>query len=203
MKYTGKATHLAVPATVTSIGDKCFEGLPVIRVKITDGVKSIGFAAFRDCTKLNEIIIPGSVKMINRYAFRGCTSLKEIRLSYGLKTISNNAFAGCTGLTTVFIPGSVEKIGASAFSGCSHLTSLTIQEGVKEIGANAFAGCNNLDPKKTHIPVIGLKEPLLPRSFPEKGYCQYCAGKLEEPSGFFRAFLAAFTRKCTRCGKMN
>ena len=66
---------------------------------IPDGVTSIGYRSFFDCTNLTSITIPDSV-----------TSIGE------------TAFAGCYSLTSIIIPKNVTSIGRMAFSGCKKLT---------------------------------------------------------------------------------
>ena len=47
-------------------------------VIIEDGVTTIGFSAFMDCTVLTSVIIPNSVTTIGNFAFWGCTRLNSI-----------------------------------------------------------------------------------------------------------------------------
>ena len=55
----------------------------VKKVRIQDGVTSIGRAAFYHCTSLTSITIPNSVTSIGEYAFFGCTSLTSINIPEG------------------------------------------------------------------------------------------------------------------------
>lgn len=111
---------------------------------IPEGVTSIGYSAFLNCTGLTSINIPSSVTSIGNEAFRGCTGLTSINIPSGVTNIGESAFDGCTGLTSIDIPSSVTNIGSHTFSGCSGLTSVTyncavvadwflVNESIKEI----------------------------------------------------------------------
>ena len=64
-------------------------------IEIPNSVKSIGDAAFQDCTSLENIEIPNSVTNIGEWAFYGCIELKNAKI-LGKKTIiANEAFSEC------------------------------------------------------------------------------------------------------------
>lgn len=69
------------------------------RVVIENGVTSIGWSAFNECTSLTSVTISDSVTEIRRSAFAGCTSLTKVHIPAGLVTLSSYAFDGCTSLT--------------------------------------------------------------------------------------------------------
>ena len=87
----------------------------VKQVIIGDGVTTIGWQAFYDCSSLTSITIPNSVT-----------------------TIGESAFYGCSSLTSITIPNSVTTIGELAFNGCSSLVSVTIGNHITNITYNAF-----------------------------------------------------------------
>lgn len=66
-------------------------------------VKGISSKAFKDCTGIENIIIPDSVTYIGYSAFEGCTKLNSVTLGNGLKYISSDAFYKCHGLRKVYI----------------------------------------------------------------------------------------------------
>ena len=89
----------------------------VSSVVISDGVTSIGYEAFDNCSSLTSITIPNSVTSIG----------------YG-------AFMGCSSLTSITIPNSVTSIGNYAFYDCSSLTEITCQAvNLPTLGSNAFS----------------------------------------------------------------
>ena len=65
-----------------------------VDVVIPDGVTSIGYEAFYDCTSLQTITIPDSVTSIGDYAFRYCKSLQTITIPDSLTDIGFRAFDG-------------------------------------------------------------------------------------------------------------
>ena len=113
------------------------------KLKIPDGVTSIGDYAFYHCTTLTGITIPDSVTSIGSSAFSGCTGLTSITIPDSVTSIGS-AFSGCTGLTSITIPDSVTSIGDDAFWNCTGLTSVTIPDSVTSIDDSAFRGCTGL-----------------------------------------------------------
>ena len=85
-------------------------------------VKKIETGAFRNDTKLEEIVLPNELESIGADAFYGCTSLKRINLPNTLTHIGHSAFEGCSALEYIYIPSSVKTIDQDAFKGCSKLT---------------------------------------------------------------------------------
>ena len=114
------------------------------KVTIEDGVTSIGWYAFWNCTSLTSITIPGSITSIGDSVFRDSTGLTSITIPDSVTSIGSDAFSGCTSLTSITIPGSITSIDDSVFRGCTGLTNITIPEGVTSIGQYAFEGCTGL-----------------------------------------------------------
>ena len=66
--------------------------------------RSIGDEAFRNCTNLTSVTIPGSVTNIGYGAFSCCIGLASVTIPDSVKSIGGGAFAGCSGLTSVILP---------------------------------------------------------------------------------------------------
>ena len=97
--------------------------LLVTRVKISDGVTTIGSHAFEKFVSLRRVEVPDSVWMVDASAFNGCKNLRE------------------------FHGENVRYIFADAFSGCKRLNSVSLKTGDGTWGflrENAFRGCENL-----------------------------------------------------------
>jgi hypothetical protein len=87
----------------------------IAEVRISDGVTSIGNAAFSGFENLTDISIPNSMAVIGNHAFLGCISLTSAAIPDGATEIGFGAFGGCISLTDVTIPKSVISIGSEAF----------------------------------------------------------------------------------------
>ena len=196
-KYNGASTDVAIPNTVTRIGNCAFKdcrGLTV--VEIPSSVTEIGKGAFANCTSLTEIEIPRSVTEIGEGAFANCTSLSKIEIPNGVTQIVSRAFANCTSLTEIEIPSSVTEIGEGAFANCTSLTKIEIPKSVTELWDDAFENCTMLSNVNIHIPLnpfafngTPYKKDIYSRR--EKNFCQYCGG----------VFRGIFNKVCSKCGK--
>ena len=113
-------------------------------VIISEGITSIGYAAFYNCTGLTSVTIPDSVTSIGDYVFSGCSGLTEITIPDSVTSIGGGAFTECTGLTNVTIGNSVTCIENTAFNCCFALTSIIISDSVETIGYCAFRECYSL-----------------------------------------------------------
>ena len=114
------------------------------KLKMPDGVTTIGNCAFRGCSNLTSISIPDSVTSIGNGAFETCGKLTSIEIPDSVTSISAYTFNGCSKLTSISIPDSVTSIGESAFYNCISLTSIAISDSVTSIGNCAFYNCKSL-----------------------------------------------------------
>lgn len=136
--------------TISGTGEMGVDSIPPwsqLNVKtaiIQEGVTSIGFNAFRECSKLTSVKIPSSVKIIGGQAFSHCNSLINIMLPDSITTIERAAFWGCTSLTSITLPKSVTSIGDCAFYECTNLTNITLPDSVETIEDYTFYKCSKL-----------------------------------------------------------
>ena len=119
-------------------------GLTDITVVLSDGVKAIGYGAFRSWTGLSAVVIGNSVTDIGNSAFSSCSQLKSVTIGSKVTSIGDYAFSSCAQLTSVTVGNSVKTIGSYAFYSCSELTSISIGSGVTSLGSNAFSSCSKL-----------------------------------------------------------
>lgn len=94
IQYPGgrRASSYAVPATVTKIAARAFDG----------------------CARLASIAFGDSVLAIGDYAFE-YSGLSNVTFGRGLQSIGKYAFACCPGLSSVVLPASLTNLGACAF----------------------------------------------------------------------------------------
>ncbi len=155
-------TSIAIPASVTSIGEYAFRGCSSLTsIEIPASVTSIGDYVFSGCTNFTSIVMPtwavsyipktnlkkviiNGGTSISDSAFEGCSSLTSIEIPASVTSIGGSAFSGCSSLTSIAIPASVTSIGDRVFRGCSSLTSIEIPASVTSIGDSAFEGCSSL-----------------------------------------------------------
>jgi hypothetical protein len=138
-------------------------------VEIPNTVKTIGEAAFWNCTNLTKVNIPVSVKTIGKSAFGDCKKLKSVTIPENVKIIEEGLFYGCTSLEKVALNNCVEKIQSYAFGNCRNLKEITIPKSVEKIGKEAF----------------GYKDYRVPmKDFVIKGYKGTVAEKYAEENGF-------------------
>jgi hypothetical protein len=103
----------------------------ITNVTIGNGVTTIGWNAFYNCTGLTSVSFAENsvLKTIDNYAFDFCSSLTEITIPESVTSIGYFAFYGCNSLTEITIPGSVASIYYGAFSGCTGLTAINVDAG--------------------------------------------------------------------------
>ena len=135
---------MAVPNSVSSIGQYAFYGCGLTGLTIPNSVTNIGAYAFGNCYSLASVVIPNSIASIANNVFQYCSNLTTIVIPSGVTNIGNYAFEYCSSLTNVIIPNSVTTIGANAFFACSGLINVTIGSSVTSIGSLAFARCTSL-----------------------------------------------------------
>ncbi len=143
-EYTGKRRYITMPSVI--------EDRPVTR---------IGRGAFRDNTRLREVVLPDTLKEIDDYAFARCTALMHIELPGTLESIGEYAFYECTRLSSVGTigNGSLKSIGDYAFGSCGALTRFDIPAATESLTAYAFLGASNMktvtvDGNSTHFKVL-------------------------------------------------
>ena len=124
-----------------STGDQAFVN-DVKLVSVDGKLLTVGNSAFMNCTSLGAVEIHGNV---GDCAFRDCSGLSFVRLPGYRKEIGADAFNGCRSLETVELENksllqTFSKIGARAFKNVKYL-SMTGRVDATEVGDEAFNGC--------------------------------------------------------------
>ena len=135
------------------IGYNAFEGCTELEtVSISSAAPILGNTsaslneyAFKDCTKLKSITIPGGTTAVSYRAFSGCSALKTVTIEEGVTTFysynSYGAFSNCYSLESVHLPSTMQNIGNFTFRNCFSLHEINIPANVTRIGDYAFQNC--------------------------------------------------------------
>lgn len=143
IEYSSKIKKVKITEGVTSIGDYSFWKCDSMSsIEIPDTVISIGVAAFEKCSSLLTVELPNSVSEIKNSAFLDCENLYSVKLPETLKNMRDYAFYNCSSLKEISIPETVEDVGLYAFYNCTNLKTAIIGGG--RIYAGAFSYCENL-----------------------------------------------------------
>lgn len=158
---------VAIPGTVTAIGNEAFKSSGLTAIEIPASVVTIGQNAFAACSSLASVTLNEGLVSIGNSAFDYCRALTSISIpstvtSYGTRTFActgltsvtltinetsgtiDYLFSGCSNLKTVVINGNMKAVVDGMFMECLKLTDLTLPATVTSIGSSAFAGCQSL-----------------------------------------------------------
>ena len=143
------ARELAIPNTVTTIGDSIFvRGTMVESLTIPSSVTKIGTDAFLGARLKSLVVEEGNRFYDSR---NNCNALIDSRtntllkgsnkafIPNGVRRIENNAFFWCYDIAEINMPNTVTSIGDRAFGGSS-LNSLKLSASLTDIGKGAFRG---------------------------------------------------------------
>ncbi len=131
---------------------------------LPEGMTSIGYEAFKNCTNLVRVNIPRSILQSGNGAFKSCEKLDSVLITdiaswCAIDFYWDKYYNGATSnpmtnakhmyvngelLTDLVIPDNVKVIGNYAFINCEDLKTLVIQEGDSIIGISAFSHCTSL-----------------------------------------------------------
>ncbi len=150
----GSAYYSSVDGVLTNSARTKLLYCPAARTgsyTVPRGIVTVGERAFYNCTKLNEIIIPGYVEEIEDYAFYGCSKASRIVFDEGAVAgmelfVGDYAFAEMTNLKeVVFEDGSVvTSLGKYAFANASGLSKFVVPATMTTIGDYAFDNASAL-----------------------------------------------------------
>lgn len=106
---TGSLKALVMPDSVVEVGKSLFVGSGVETVKLSAGLSSFPEECFA-ISSLKEITIPGNIKTISERSFRDCFKLETVILEEGVEAIESKAFAGDHKLKSIVMPASLKRI---------------------------------------------------------------------------------------------
>lgn len=164
-----------LPNSITSIGNNAFQHCyQLTSINISQTINDSGNRnqskikenTFKECYKLNEVILPSNTIEIGNYAFNECRSLTsinlpesllslghysflntrlvELRCPINVTNIGDEAFEQCNKLKYIELPTSIDNISNRMLKGCVSLTSIDIPNNVYTINTSAFSNCCSL-----------------------------------------------------------
>lgn len=164
----GKTGPLVLPNNVSIIRGGAFYFNYLSTVTLPEGLKEIGYMAFRtasmtsynipstvtwienkafyDCKFFPTLEIPSSVTELSEYTWHHCIEMTSVKMHGRYKVIPLGIFSLCSKIVNIEFPDTVEIIEKSAFSGCSKLRFFPFpQHTLKEIRESAFEDCVSLN----------------------------------------------------------
>ncbi len=126
---------------VTTIGEGIFYGSRISEAFLPNGLNSVPYLTYGNCSSLVKVQLPTSVKTIGRDAFMGCDKL-DIELNHlldNVERVEDGAFSYCY-YGDLVIPASIKYIGKEAFANEYKHKNVTIKGSTKNYDMSAFAG---------------------------------------------------------------
>ncbi len=116
-------TQLTIPDNVRSIGKRAFEKCGFTTFVFPSGNIQVGYGLFLGCSQLKGVVSWPFPELYGE-TFKDCTALEEFVIPEGVREIGSTAFEGCTSLTTVSLPSSLNYIDYYVFKDCKNLTDV-------------------------------------------------------------------------------
>lgn len=119
------------------------------KITLPNEVQIIGARAFKNCTNLSEVIMPG-VLIVDTESFQGCFNLATVDAPL-LQKIGHYAFTDCDDWESIYLP-SVQIVGEDAFYACDKkLKEVNMPEAITLV-EDCFADCSYLE--KVNFPKV-------------------------------------------------
>lgn len=157
-----------VNSKTTEICEAAFyESTSLTKITLPKKLKTIGVAAFGECTKLKTINAPSGVSKMDNSGIKdtlwyqnkpsGIIYFGKVLLDYkgtmysdswlqikeGTVSVASYAFMGREELSKVTFPSTLTRIGDHAFALCTSLKSVYLPPSVTYIGQSAFQDCTS------------------------------------------------------------
>ena len=167
----------SMTADVVEISDEVFAMSDITSIAIPATVSRIGDSAFKHCGMLNSVSVAqgSSLKSVGDYSFAFCKSLSsfDFGLDGSLTSIGACAFRGCAALSEISIAKTVTSVGEYAFSDCMILDIYLVEQpGVVE-GYIAQGGWSSVWNKDGGAAVYGVYDYLMLKEYDSYGYSTF------------------------------
>lgn len=204
--YGAAVKTIKIPSTITEIPAYCFDASDIESIELHNGITSIGDAAFRNCSNLKALTIPGSVTHIGQWILQigdrdssgnwipnPNTSI-TVTIEEGATGLSSEAFWGAP-ISTISIPSTITEIPELCFASSS-VKEVRTTGSIKTIRDDAFFSATDLASfDLTGVETIGMyafahtgiKNIHIPASVNKIGSCAFANGELENDGYKFDA----------------
>lgn len=208
--YSG-IDSIVIPNSVAYMQSGVFQNSKIRYAKLSEGLTLVAKEMFKECSKLEKVIIPKQINTIDVEAF-ALSGIKEILIPSTVYSINDFAFGGCYNLTNIELPKTISTIGRYAFSYCHNLKMAKLNAPIPKVSDGLFAQSENLETVflPSTIKVLGdrcfsgcvsMKSISLPANLIEIQNSAFidCSGliSMELPEGVNRIDKWAF-RGCTK-----
>ena len=133
---------------LTQLGKTVFENSGIKEIVIPSNVGNMGISTFLNCASLESVTFEdgSALTAIGNQTFKNCGNLVSIDFGEDSKieTFGTDVFYDCVKLKEVRLPESVTALGNKVFMNCSELTKVDIFDKLVTIGDDAFKGCGKL-----------------------------------------------------------
>lgn len=149
-------TSIDMP-NVEEINPFAFLGTGFTSISLPEGLKTVHYYAFSDCSNLTTITFPASVSQIDELVLEGSNALASISVNsnnpyyssiYGELWDKNETillrYPPQKNYEYALTPTSCVTIARAAYQGAAHLKTISIGPNVEFIHDNAFEGCSAL-----------------------------------------------------------
>ena len=178
-----KMEHLALPNTITNIGnafqensiltevdlsnctnltninDAFYGSRKLVRVVLPEGLKVLN-STFNECSALANINFPSSLEVIGDATFQSTQiTSADLKGCTQLQRINSWAFNNCKKLANVTFPSNLQRIYGGAFHECDALTAVDMSQlSLTEIEGSLFCWCDNLESVKLPKTVVTIRD---------------------------------------------
>lgn len=154
--YSSSLRDIAIPPSITKIGDDAFIGTSGLHVYITDikawceitisssyanplNYGESGKSLYFNGSLLVDLVIPNDCSKLRYGSFYKCSQIKTIvfQTPSSCTLIGNSALSNC-GIKNIVIPEGVSNIGYMAFNECNYLAAITLPSTLTSIDGYAF-----------------------------------------------------------------
>lgn len=148
LAYIDGLTNVVMNANATSIGNFALKSNPnLVRVRLNDGLKSIGTEGFNECAALETVenFLPDSLEALGSKAFYGCKALASDLTANGVQSIKDRVFRSCQSLRAIDLGNApVTNFPEYVFFDCPKLGSAILPNALRTMGIGVFEGCSSL-----------------------------------------------------------